>query len=198
LEVSPSISAPSDRDRFEAELRPVVSLAYRYAVRLTGDRDRGMDLVQDASLNAFRAFDQFRDGTSFQAWFLRILTNRYLRTREREARLPSVPIDDAPDLFLYLEAKKRGVPMEGDPCDFVLAQADGQVVADALEKLPDEYRVVAILHLLSEASYQECAEVLGLPVGTVRSRLHRARKLLQVSLWRIAEERGFLPEGDRR
>jgi len=151
-----------------------------------------MDLVQDACLSAYRAFEMFERGTNFKAWFLKILTNRYYRTRQNEARSPLVSLEEAPELFLYLEAKRRGVPMEGDPAAFVLGKADGQMVCAALDRLPDEYRVVAVLHFLGETSYQECADALDLPIGTVRSRLHRARKLLQVSLWQIAEERGYV------
>lgn len=186
------ILVQTKREEFEALLKPTLGLAYRYAVRLAGDADAGMDLVQDASVAAFRAFDQFESGTNFRAWFLKILTHRFYRTRQTQARMPSVPLEEAPELFLYLEAKRRGIAMTGDPAAFVLGKADGQMVSDALARLPDEYRVVAILHFLSEASYQECADTLDLPIGTVRSRLHRARKHLQVSLWQIAEERGYV------
>ncbi len=182
----------TDREKFEALLKPTLQPAYRYAVRLSGDRDAGMDLVQDASVAAYRAFHQFEAGTRFRAWFLRILTNLYFRTRKREARLPSVSLEEAPELYLYLRAKKLGVAMAGDPAEFVLGKADSEMVADALDHLPNEYRVVATLHFLSETTYQECADILELPIGTVRSRLHRARKLLQVSLWEIAEERGYI------
>jgi RNA polymerase sigma-70 factor, ECF subfamily len=192
-----SVPPATDRERFETLLRPTIETAYRYAVRLSGDRDRGMDLLQDASLNAFRAFGGFREGSNFRAWFLKIVTNRFYRIREVESRLPTAPLADAPDLFLYLEAKRRGVAMEGDPSDFLFAKADGETVANALARLGEEYRVVATLHFLSEASYAECAEILGVPVGTVRSRLHRARKQLQVALWQIAVERGYVPEERR-
>ena len=176
---------------------PVLPLAYRYAVRLAGDRDAGMDLVQDASVSAYRAFARFEPGTNFRAWFLSIVTHRYFRVRRDEARLASVPLEEAPDLFLYAKAKERGVPSGGDPLDTLLAGADDDFVRAALARLPDDYRAVAALHFLSEASYAECAETLAVPVGTVRSRLHRARKLLQVALWSIGEERGYVKKKDR-
>ena len=184
----------TDREGFEALLKPTLPLAYRYAVRLAGDRDAGMDLVQDASVSAYRAFGQFETGTNFRAWFLRILTHRYYRIRQEDARLRSVTLDDAPELFLYLKAKAQGVPMVGDPAASLLGKSDGDAVCAALARLPEEYRVVATLHFLSEASYAECAETLDVPIGTVRSRLHRARKLLQVALWELAEERGYATE----
>jgi RNA polymerase sigma-70 factor (ECF subfamily) len=183
-----------DREGFEALLKTTLPLAYRYAVRLAGDADAGMDLVQDASVAAYRAFHQFEPGTNFRAWFLKIVTHRYSRTRQSAGRLPSVSLDEAPELFLYLKAKSLGVPMTDDPVASLLGRVDGEGVCAALARLPEGYRVVATLHFLSEASYAECAEILDLPVGTVRSRLHRARKLLQVALWGIAEERGYVME----
>lgn len=182
----------SEREKFEALLKPILSLAYRYAFRLAEDPDLGMDLIQDASVTAFKSFHQFEEGTNFKAWFLKILTNKYYRFRQVEARTPSVSIDEAPELFLYQHAKRLGVAIAGDPSAFVLGKADAEMVCDALGRLADEYRVVATLHFLSEMTYQECAETLDISVGTVRSRLHRARKQLQVSLWQIAEERGYV------
>ena len=187
---------PARRDEFESLLRPVLALAYRYAVRLAGERETGMDLVQDASVAAFRAFDGFEAGSNFKAWYLRILTNRYFQVR-RARRTPVVALDDAPELFLYLQAKRLGLPMEGDPAALVMGKADADSVCEALGRLPDEYRVVATLHFLGETTYEECAATLGIPVGTVRSRLHRARKLLQVALWRVGEERGYTPKEEK-
>ena len=153
-----------------------------------------MDLVQDASLAAFRAFRQFEAGTNFKAWYLRILTRRYLQTRRQAARRPTVALDDAPDLFLYRQAKRLGVAMAGDPSAFLMAKVDGDAACEALGRLPDAYRVVATLHFLGETTYEECAEILSVPIGTVRSRLHRARRLLQAALWQIAKERGYVPK----
>lgn len=187
---SPSIDV---RERFETLLNPVLDLAYRVAFRLTGNREAALDLVQDATILAFRSFQQFEDGTNFRAWFLRIVTNRFYRSRQREQRLPTVTIDEAPDLFLYTQAKSANVPLEGDPAAAFVAQMDGEAIQAALQKLPDDYRQVAVLNLVGEMSYEQIAETLDIPVGTVRSRLHRARKQLQVLLHRVAEERGLLP-----
>ena len=181
-----------DREEFEAHLRPVLPLAYRLAITLIRDRDSAMDLVQDASVTAFRAFDQFEKGTNFKAWFLRILTNKFLRTQRVKSRISLTNLEEAPELYLYLRAKRLGIPMEGDPSGFILDQANSEMILKALAKLPAEYRTVASLHFISELSYQDCAHILEIAVGTVRSRLHRARKLLQVALWQIAEERGYV------
>jgi len=157
-----------------------------------------MDLIQDASVNAYRAFHQFQAGTNFRAWFLKILTNLYYRQRQVDARSALVSLEEAPELFLYLKAKKLGISMEGDPVEALLGGEDEDAVCKALARLPEDYRVVATLHFLSEASYQECAETLDVPIGTIRSRLHRARKLLQVALWQIGEERGYVPAEETR
>ena len=93
------------RENFEAQLKPVLAFAFRYAVRLTGNHEDGLDLVQDASVAAFRAFDQFETGTNFRAWFLRILTNRHFRIRKVASREPTERMQEAPDLWLYLQAK---------------------------------------------------------------------------------------------
>lgn len=187
-----------DRAQFESLLRPVLDLAYRYAYRLTLDRDAALDLVQDASVIAFGSFRQFEPESNFKAWFLKILTNRYYRSRQAAARVAIVNLEDAPDLFLYRQARKLGQPLRDDPAAFVLGQADAAMIDAAMSRLADEYRVVATLHFVSQMSYEECAQTLDIPVGTVRSRLHRARRHLQVSLWQIAEERGYVsPEVDR-
>lgn len=119
--------------------------------------------------------------------------HRFYRTRQSEERRSTVALADAPESYLYLQAKRIGLPMKSDPVEVILGKADAQMVSDALVRLPAEYRETATLHFVTEMSYAECAETLEVPVGTIRSRLHRARRLLQVSLWEIAEERGYVP-----
>lgn len=182
-----------EREEFEALLRPVLPFAFRYAVRLAGERDSGMDLVQDASVAAYRAFHQFARGSNFKAWYLRILTNRFYQAHRERSRAPLVEMEEAPELYLYRQARRLGVPMAGDPSAFVLAKTDGDAICDALDRLSDDYRAVAALHFSGELTYEECAQALDIPIGTVRSRLHRARRQLQVALWQIAEERGYAP-----
>jgi len=189
-QASESVTSKSE---FEGYLRPVLPLAYRYAVRLANNRDEGMDLVQDASIIAFRSFHLFVPETNFRAWFLRILLHRFYRTRKREARQPSMALEDAPESYLYRQARRLGLAMADDPVNVLLGKADAQMVSAALARLPSEYQEVANLHFITEMSYAECAETLEVPIGTVRSRLHRARRLLQASLWEIAEERGYFP-----
>lgn len=184
------------RSQFDAELRPVLDLAYRYALRLTGSRDDAMDLVQDAAVQAFRAFHTYTPGTNFKAWLLKILTNRYYAVRRN--RPATIALDEAPDLFLFEQSKRSGVPIDDDPAAWVLGKMDGEAIQAAIGRLPEEFKTVAILYFLSEMPYEEIAETLDVPIGTVRSRLHRGRKLLQVALWQIAEERGYVSSEEAR
>ena len=185
----------SVQHRFERELQPIVDVAFRYAFRLTGNRDEAMDLVQDASLLAFKYFASYSPETNFRAWFLRILTNRFFRNRERASKLATESLDAAPDLYLYDRFKADGIPVDREESvASVFEKINEEAVQAALSKLPEEYRVVATLHLVSEMPYEEIAAVLEIPVGTVRSRLHRARKQLQVHLWELAQAYGITPK----
>ncbi len=178
--------------RFETLLAPVLDRAFGLAVRLTGNRDDAADLVQDAAVRAFTALDGF-DGANFKAWFFQILMNCHLnRARSQSRRPQTTDLDEAPDHFLFQQAEKLGKnAFGGDPATALLEKFDSQTIAGALLALPDDFRAVATLYLLEEMSYDDIARMLSIPVGTVRSRLHRARKLLQKALWELARERGF-------
>jgi RNA polymerase sigma-70 factor, ECF subfamily len=183
------------QDEFEALFRPLVNMAYGTAVRLTRDRTDAEDLVQDAALLAFRAFGSFQPGTNFKAWFFRILTNAfYSRHRKTKHDRANVSTEDLPALYLYARTAEIGLhSTEPDPAAAMMDKFDSDQVAEALDALPTEYRVVATLYFIEDFSYQQIAEVVGCPVGTVRSRLHRGRRMLQKSLWRVAQERGIVP-----
>lgn len=182
-----------DRSKFEGYLRPVLDVAYGYAHKLTGNPDDAMDLVQDAAVQAYRSIGTFEDGTNFKAWFMKILTNKFYKSKVREARRgQTVPLDDAEDLFMYNQAESRGLR---DTLDEVFDKIDQEEVQRAIDKLPEEYRIVSLLYFLNEFSYEEIAEAAGIPIGTVRSRLHRGRKLLQAALWQTAEDKGLVSGG---
>jgi RNA polymerase sigma-70 factor (ECF subfamily) len=186
-----------DQAEFERLLSPVLSAAYGAALHMTRNRADAEDLVQEASLLAYRGFQQFERGTNFKAWFFRILTNSFYSTyRKRRRQGTQVELEDVPELYLYARTALPGAPSEAaDPAATLLAKLDTEAAQAAIEMLPEEYRVVASLYFMQDFSYQEIAEVCGCPVGTVRSRLHRGRRLLQRALWRIAEERGIATRG---
>jgi RNA polymerase sigma-70 factor (ECF subfamily) len=195
-----AISDPTRaQEEFEALFRPILSMAYGTAMRLTRDRTEAEDLVQDAALLAFRAFGSFQPGTNFKAWFFRILTNAfYSRHRKTKHERNNVSTEDLPALYLYARTAEIGLhSQEPDPAAAMMDRFDTEHVAEALDALPEEYRVVASLYFVDDLSYQQIAEAVGCPVGTVRSRLHRGRRMLQRALWQVAEERGIVPARER-
>ena len=182
------------QEEFEGLLTPILQMAYGTAVRLTRDRTEAEDLVQDAALLAFRAFGSFERGTNFKAWFFRILTNAfYSRHRRDKHEKANLSVEEVPPLYLYSRTTDAGMlGPDGDPAAAILDRFDSERVEEALDRLPEEYRTVATLYFVDDLAYQQIAEVLACPIGTVRSRLHRARRMLQKALWDIAVERGIV------
>jgi RNA polymerase sigma-70 factor, ECF subfamily len=192
------MSAPpsaEDARRFERHLGPILDAAYGTAVHLTRNVHDAEDLVQEAAFLAFRAFHQFEEGTRFKAWYFRILTNLfYQRVRQQKRQPVTVELDDAPALYLFDRSHQAGLAAHApDPADFIMSKLTTEQVSRALADLPEEYRVVAALYFMEDFGYQEIADILGCPLGTVRSRLHRGRRALQKSLWSIAVECGIVP-----
>jgi RNA polymerase sigma-70 factor (ECF subfamily) len=181
---------------FETLFTGVFRAAYGTALRLTHNPADAEDLVQEAALSAFRAFHTFEPGTNFKAWFFKILTNCFfMRHRSAKRRPSTVDLDDTPDLYLYARSAEVGLPSAGqDPAALLIERLGTERVVAAIEQLPEEYRVVATLYFMQDFAYHEIAEMLGCPVGTVRSRLHRGRKMLQKALWQVALECGVVSE----
>ena len=183
----------ADREAFEALLSPLLQAAYGTALHLTRNAADAEDVVQEASLNAFRGFTTFERDSNFRAWFFRILVNCvYSRHRKTRRQGTSVELEDSPELYLYCQTAAAGMHgVTEDPASALMSRLDEEAIREAVDALPTEYRVVATLYFMQDLQYQEIATMVGCPVGTVRSRLHRARRLLQKRLWRIAEERGI-------
>lgn len=181
-------------EAFEKLLLPLLDSAYGAALHLTRNRSEAEDLVQEASLLACRGFGTFREGSNFKAWFFRILTNCFFTSyRKRRREGTQTELEDTPELYLYSQTAAVGLHARtDDPASLVMDRLDAEQVNAAIDSLPEEYRVVSTLYFLQDFTYQEIAEVLGVPVGTVRSRLHRGRRMLQKALWHIASERGIV------
>jgi len=179
---------------FQELLGAAIEPAYRLALRLTGHAQDAEDFVQEAALRAFRFRDGFARGTAFKAWFYRILVNLiYSRARRRHDEESYEDLADARDLFLYARSQEAGLTSrEADPLGDTIARTTADEVAAALASLPDDYRTVCTLYFMDDLSYQEIADIVGIPVGTVRSRLHRGRKLLQKRLWQAAHDLGIV------
>lgn len=168
--------------RFESLLAPVFDTAYRVALRMTRNADDAADLVQEAVLRAYRGFHGFADGSNFRAWFLRILTNTHIRLSGRKrVEATAASFDETPELLLFAEVQRTG-EADPDPVQRLFDKIDTQLVLDALDALPPEFAEATTLALIDDMTYQEIAEVLDCPIGTVRSRIHRGRALLQRAL----------------
>lgn len=181
----------SKEENFESLLRGVLSQAYKHARYLTGDETEAQDLLQEAALQALKGFATFQPGTSFRAWFLRVLVNAFYMSCRRERRRAGDISLQAPSLYLY--SKLAALNGAGsDPAKAYLNALTAEQIAEAIRALPPRYRAAATLYFLEDLPYQEIASILECSMGTVRSRLHRSRKLLQVALWRVAEEHGIV------
>lgn len=179
---------------FEELVASVFQPAFGAALHWTRNSHDAEDLVQETCLQAYRAFHTFQPGTKFKAWFFKIMTNLfYYRHRQAKRRPQTVDLEDAPDLYLYVQTANLGLhDGNQDPADSILGKIEVEHVQDAIGALPDEFRVACALYFIEDFSYDEIASILDKPVGTVRSRLHRGRKMLQKALWQVAEERGIV------
>jgi RNA polymerase sigma-70 factor, ECF subfamily len=192
-----TVHTESAATRFESCLTPILTAAYGTALHMTRNGDDAQDLVQEAALQAFRAFNSFQEGTNFKAWFFRILTNLFINAYRRRQREPGIDtlsdLEDAPALYLFKRTQEMGMhAWNSDPAALVLERFEAEQVCSAIAALPEDYRIVSALYFMEEFSYQEIAEIVGCPVGTVRSRLHRGRRMLQKALWHIAEQQGIV------
>jgi RNA polymerase sigma-70 factor (ECF subfamily) len=168
-----------DRTRFEEEALIHAEQLYRIAVRLTGGRQVAEDLVQETYLRAFRAWRSYRPGTNLAAWLATIMRNANLDELRRQSRRPvQEPLDDDGDYYLY----NRLAQASPQPQDEVLARLSGTAIVSALGDLPPNFREVVVLVDVGDFTYADAAGILGIPIGTVMSRLYRGRRLLKRAL----------------
>jgi RNA polymerase sigma-70 factor (ECF subfamily) len=187
----------ADQANFERDAMPYVGQLYAAAMRMTRNPADAEDLVQETMLKAYRAYDTFTEGTNLKAWLYRILTNTYInRYRKAQRRPTETDLGEVEDLYLY---RRLGSEDTADVSRSAEDQLlDGLVESDikeAVEALPEHFRLPVLLADLEGFSYKEIAEILDIPIGTVMSRLHRGRKQLQRALWEFASRRGLVPEG---
>lgn len=180
-----------DREKkaqFETEALVHLDSLYGLALRLTGgDSARAEDLLQEALLKAYRSWDDFQLGTNCRAWLMTILRNSFINDFRRERRRPhAVEFDEVAERSVFEEVK------DVDPAGGFFDRIIDEEVIAAIDSLPDDFRIPIVLSDLEGLSYQEVAEVMGIPVGTVKSRLFRARKRLQRQLHSYALEMGYI------
>ena len=184
----------ADQAEFSDLAMEYMGSLYSAALRMTRNPADAEDLVQETYLKAYRAFGSFKEGTNLKAWLYRILTNTFINSyRARRRRPEQTELDDVEDLYLYrrlggLEAVTAGRSAEEEVLDRF---TEGEV-KEALEALPDAFRIAVYLADVEGFSYKEIAEILGIPIGTVMSRLHRGRKALQKALFDFGMARGLV------
>lgn len=179
------------REQFEALAKEYHCDIFNAALRMTGSYADAEDLSQEAFVKAYVAFDQFAIGTNFRAWLLRILTNTHINRYRRACRSPeTVAWEDITD------SGARRIPQERSPDPLpeqeVLSDVHDDTIGPALDALPDEFREAVILSDMHELSYKEIAQALDIPLGTVRSRIFRGRRLLRQSLAEYARANGMI------
>ena len=164
---------------------------YSAALRMTRNPADAEDVVQETFLKAYRAYHSYTEGTNLKAWLYRILTNTYINSYRKQQRRPSeVELGELQDLYLYKRLGETSGASQSAEADMLDAFVDTDIT-DALDALPETFRLPVVYADVEGLSYKEIAEALDIPIGTVMSRLHRGRKALQKKLWEIAEQHGI-------
>jgi RNA polymerase sigma-70 factor (ECF subfamily) len=186
----------ADQARFSELAMEYMPSLYTAALRMTRNPADAEDLVQETYLKAYRAFNSFTEGTNLKAWLYRILTNTYINAyRAKQRRPEESDIDDLENFYLYrrlggLEGATAGRSAE----DEVLDHFTETEVKEAIEALPEQFRMAVLLGDVEGFSYKEIAAILDVPIGTVMSRLHRGRRALQKRLYEFGRQRGLVSE----
>lgn len=174
----------------EQEFLPAIDALYNFAFHLTYDEEEANDLVQETFLRALKAIDSYQEGTNAKAWLFKILKNHFINNYRKKMRQPiRVELEDA---TIYRQGEEgNAYPSYLDLDVQLFEQLLGDEVTFALDQLSEDYRMVVILADVEEFKYEEIAEILSVPIGTVRSRLHRARNMLSQQLEKYAESLGY-------
>ena len=185
----------ADKATFAEQAMPLMDGLYSAALRMTRNPADAEDLVQETYLKAYRAFHTFQQGTNLKAWLYRILTNTYINTyRSKKRRPDETDLDEVEDLYLYrrlggLEGATAGRSAEEELLDSLTSEE----VKEALEALPEQFRMAVLLADVEGFAYKEIAQILDIPIGTVMSRLHRGRKAMQKQLYEFGRQRNLVP-----
>jgi RNA polymerase sigma-70 factor, ECF subfamily len=184
---------------FEELFLPLLDNLYSIALRMTRNEKDAEDLVQETYLKAFRFFHRFERGTNARAWALTILTNTF-RTRYRKKKQEPAMVDFeavenfclADEMVKEITASDKSEARNADIVTSVLKDYVSDDIIEALESVPEQFRIAVLLSDVEGFSYQEISEILGISVGTVKSRIFRGRKILQKQLWDFAKQRGIV------
>ncbi len=177
---------------FSKAIEPHLTSLYNTALRMTRNQHDAEDLVQDTLFKAYRAIDQFKKDTNFRAWIFRILINTFITGYRKSIKEPQkISFDDLEEFYLFKRLDETTELQEVSKDDFLENLFDDDIKS-ALESLPYQFRLVVLLCDVEGFSYNEIAEIIDAPLGTVMSRLYRGRKLLQRYLWNYAKQRGYI------
>lgn len=193
---APTLPSTLPKRHFADEALPHLDAVYRFATRLTGGlRAEAEDLVQDTFLQAYRAWEGFTPGSNCRTWLFTLCRNRFLRLQEQRGRRPD---GRAPDVDVEAFAGTGGYLVEttGPQREFFTSFVEEEVL-HAIDSLPVSFREAVVLSDMEGLAYPEVAQVLGVPIGTVKSRLFRGRRLLQRALYEFALEMGYVRAGSR-
>jgi RNA polymerase sigma-70 factor (ECF subfamily) len=184
---------PKDRKyEFDILVREHLNGMYTLAVRMTRNPIDAEDLVQETALKAYRFFHKFETGTNFKAWIYRILTNNYINIYRKSKKAPSRVDIDKVDFKLEEKGAGYWEKLNDRTNDYAYEDLFDDEINAAMDTLPDEYKLVVLLSDVESLSYKEIAKIIDVPIGTVMSRLHRGRKMLQKRLSKYAKENGYV------
>ncbi|WP_374982118.1 sigma-70 family RNA polymerase sigma factor [Corynebacterium sp. BF-R-2] len=176
---------------FEEQALPLLDQLYGGAMRLTRNPQDAEDLIQETYLKAYKNFSSFKQGTNLKAWLYRIMTNTYINSYRKAQRRPTESsADELSDFQLYTTSGHDATGLESAEVAALKQMPDSQI-SEAMNDLPEDYRMVVYYADVEGLAYKEIAEVMGTPLGTVMSRLHRGRKLLRAALKDVAREKGI-------
>lgn len=190
--MEPKIIKKQKHSEFNTEVIPQLNSLKSYALSMTKDLANSEDLIQDTLMNAFRFFHKFEKGSNIKAWLFKIMQNTFINNYRKKVKQPSQINYD--DVLNFYEVIKSDDVISGKHQEDALSNTLDDEVFNALSILPDDFRTIVFLSDIEGYTYQEISEFVDCPIGTVRSRLHRTRKILYASLFNYARNKSYLRE----